>query len=133
MPMKFKFIYKINLLILAYLIETEPLNENNIQLDVACVEDNESEQPEPGYPLQQLSYHALLRLLDTKQRKVLELFDNFQVITSRQVADFCGYTHRYASELCSDWVKQGFLTIVNPSNRARSFTLAAKFKKLIKN
>lgn len=133
MPMKFELVYKIKLLVLANVIETESFNKNNIQLDVVCIQANQSDLSEAGYPQQELSPHALLRQLDIKQRKVLELFDDFQVVTSRQVADFCGYTHRFASVLCGDWVKQGFLTVANSSNKGRSFQLAAKFKKLIKD
>jgi Fic family protein len=74
---------------------------------------------------------GLIRQLDHKQRKVLELFEHSQTITAHQVGELFGFKPRTSAHLCSTWVTEGFLSIANPSNKARSYRLAEKFKKLV--
>ncbi len=73
---------------------------------------------------------VLLRHLDHKQRKVLELFEHSQTITTHQVGELFGFKPRTSAHLCRKWVTDGFLSIANPSNKARSYRLAKQFKKL---
>lgn len=73
----------------------------------------------------------LLKKLDPKQRKVLELFGQFEVVTSRQIGELFGYKSRTSAALCSQWVKEGFLTIVDFSNRGRKYKLSARYEELL--
>lgn len=73
-----------------------------------------------------------LRKLDPRQRKVLDLFKEYEVITSNQVGELFGFKPRTSAHLCLSWVKSGFLIIVDPSNKARKYALADKYAKLIK-
>jgi len=73
----------------------------------------------------------LLRKLDPKQRKALELFKQFEVITSSQIGELFGFKPRTSAKLCADWVNQGFLKIVDYSNKRRKYTLSDKYIELI--
>ena len=84
-------------------------------------------QQEQGTPDQS----QLMRDLDPRQRKALELFKESTEITSRQVGFLFGFTPRTASKMCFDWVEGGFLIIVNPSNKARTYKLADRYDSLI--
>jgi Fic family protein len=75
-------------------------------------------------------YSVELRTLDPRQRKALTLFQEFEVITSRQIGELFGFKPRTSAALCARWVKQEFLLIVDGSNRGRSYRLAGKYRKL---
>ncbi|MCB1110632.1 MAG: Fic family protein [Chlamydiia bacterium] len=75
----------------------------------------------------------LLRELDPKKRKILELFEDYAVITSKQIGHFYGFKPSTSSQLCRQWVKEGFIEIVDPSRKARKYQLSKKYKKLISN
>jgi hypothetical protein len=47
-----------------------------------------------------------IKTLDPKQRKVLELFKEFEVITSSQIGELFCFKPRTSSKLCADWVKK---------------------------
>ncbi len=72
-----------------------------------------------------------LRKLDPRQRRTLELFKDFKVVTSKQIGDLFGIKPRTSSQLCNDWVEKGFLIIVNFSRKGRKYKLANKYEKLI--
>jgi len=72
-----------------------------------------------------------LRNLDPKQRKALELFQQFESVSSRQIGDLFGFKPRTATQLCSSWVRQGFLKIVNQSKKGRRYSLGDDFVSLI--
>ena len=75
--------------------------------------------------------HAdLMRKLDPKQRKALELFKNYDVITSNQIGDLFGFKPRTNTALCKKWVESGFLEIVDHSNKARKYKLAKPYEAL---
>jgi Fic family protein len=74
---------------------------------------------------------ALLRKLDPRQRKALELFQEFENITSRQIGELFGFKPRTSSALCFSWVENGFLKIVDPSLKGRKYTLADDYHELI--
>jgi Fic family protein len=74
---------------------------------------------------------ALIRKLDPKQRKVLELFQEFETITSRQIGELFGFKPRTSAALCANWVKNGFLNMVDSSNKGRKYKLSAEYQKLI--
>ena len=75
-------------------------------------------------------HSSLLRSLDPKQRKVLELFQNYEIVTSHQVAELFGYQARTSSALCKKWVELGFFEIVDTSNKARKYRLAKPYEQL---
>lgn len=74
---------------------------------------------------------ALIRKLDPKQRKALELFQEFEIITSRQIGLLFGFKPRTSAALCADWVEGGFLVVVDPSNKGRKYKLSPEYQKLI--
>lgn len=66
----------------------------------------------------------LLRKMDPKKRKALKLFRKQEMVTSKEIGALFGFKQRTSSELCRKWVDEGFLTIVNPSKKARTYRLA---------
>ncbi|MGI9215247.1 MAG: Fic family protein [Gammaproteobacteria bacterium] len=72
-----------------------------------------------------------IRNLDPKQRKALELFQNYEVVTSSQIGELFGFKSRTNTTLCKKWVETGFLKIVDYSNKARKYRLAKPYDKLI--
>jgi Fic family protein len=75
---------------------------------------------------------AMLRKLDPKQRKALELFQESEMITSRQIGAIFGFKPRTSAALCASWVENGFLTTVDPSNKARKYRLSDEYQNLLK-
>jgi Fic family protein len=76
-------------------------------------------------------HSELLRTLDPKQRKVLELFKEFHVITAKQIGNLFGFQPRTNAALCKKWVESDFLEIVDDSNKARKYKLASLYDVLI--
>lgn len=74
---------------------------------------------------------SLLQKLDPKQRKALDLFQEFEIVTSRQIGELFGFKPRTSTALCANWLEQGFLTMVDKSNKGRKYALAVKYQKLI--
>ena len=73
----------------------------------------------------------LIRKLDPRQRKVIELFQSFETITAKQIGELFGFKDRTSAQTCKDWVEDGFLEMVNFSNKKRSYKLAEKYQELI--
>ncbi len=76
-------------------------------------------------------YSSLMKTLDPKQRKALELFQHYEVITSHQVGELFGFKSRTSSALCKKWVEAGFLEIIDPSNKARKYRIAKPYDALV--
>ena len=74
---------------------------------------------------------SLMRKLSPKQRKILEIFREYEVITSNQVAAFFGFKPRTSSNLCVKWVQEGFLQLVDSSKKTRSYKLSDQYQELI--
>lgn len=74
---------------------------------------------------------TLLRKLDPKQRKVLALFQAFETVTSKQIGEIFGFKARTSAQLCKNWVENGFLKIVDSSNKSRKYKLSKPYQKLI--
>ena len=72
-----------------------------------------------------------LRRLDHRERVVLGLFASKETVTAPQVAAELGLSERMARNLLKDWVKDGWLEVANPSRRARSYSLSAKYRQYI--
>ncbi|HCE59728.1 MAG TPA: cell filamentation protein Fic [Wolbachia sp.] len=73
----------------------------------------------------------LIRELDPKQRKVLELFQKFNVITANQVGELFGFKSRTSAQLCKRWVEFGFFEIVDHSNKGRKYKLSKQYEDLL--
>jgi Fic family protein len=78
-----------------------------------------------------LDQGKLIRTLEPRQRKVLELFQEFETVTSRQIGELFGFQPRTSAQICSNWVKSKFLKIVDPSNKRRTYKLAKQYECLI--
>ena len=74
-----------------------------------------------------------LRRLDHRARAVLSLFARADRITSAQVADALGLSPRMARVLLREWVDEGWLVMVDRSNRNRAYGLSAHYRRFIGN
>ncbi len=73
----------------------------------------------------------LLRKLDASQRKVLVIFQGKEIITSGDIEDLFCFKPRTARKLCQDLVDKGFLNIINPSKKARTYGLSSEYIDLL--
>lgn len=71
---------------------------------------------------------SLLRRLEARQRKALELFREHETITSTDVQTLFGISQRTARVLLAAWVESAFLTVADPSKKGRKYRLARKFR-----
>ena len=76
-------------------------------------------------------HSALMRTLEPKQRKALELFKDHDTVTSKQIGDLFGFQPRTNSALCKKWVDSDFLEVADPSFKSRKYRLAEKYKRLL--
>ncbi len=70
-------------------------------------------------------HSQVLRMLDPKQRNALELFKEYDFVTTKQIGELFGFQPRTNAALCKKWAEVGFLEIVDASNKARKYKLAA--------
>lgn len=82
--------------------------------------------------LGQPDYTSILKKLDPRQCKALDLFQAFDTITSRQIAELFGFPPRTSTALCADWVQKGFLEVVDTSKKGRKYRLSSSYQSLIK-
>ena len=75
---------------------------------------------------------ALLRSLDPKKRKALELFQSYDIVTSHQLGALFDFQPRTSAKLCKDWLEAGFLEIVDSARKTRSYKLNPKYLSLMK-
>lgn len=94
--------------------EASYLKPHSIIIDISCKD-----------------HSGLMRTLDPKQRKSLELFREYDVVTSKQLGDLFGFQPRTNAALCKKWVEGGFLEIVDQSFKSRKYSLAKKYKELL--
>lgn len=71
-----------------------------------------------------------LRRLDPRQRKALTLFENSVTITSSDISALFGISQRTARHLLAAWVAGGFLVIVDPAKKSRTYGLADEYQSL---
>lgn len=74
---------------------------------------------------------GLLRSLDPKQRRVLELFCAQGTATTAEIAEHLGLSTRTVSALCRAWVQDGFLAMHDPARKSRSYRLGGAFEVLV--
>lgn len=76
-------------------------------------------------------HERILRTLDPKKRKVLELFQAMSIVTAAQIGQLFGFRPRTSAQLCKDWVSEGFLIVINASNKKRSYSLSPRYEILV--
>ena len=84
-----------------------------------------------SYDKGEKDHSELMRTLDPKQRKALELFREYDLVTSRQIGDLFGFQPRTNAALCKKWVESGFIEIADSSFKSRKYRIADKFKPLL--
>ena len=80
---------------------------------------------------QSIDQSPLLRNLDAKQRRVLDLFSLHNTITAKQIGELFGFQPRTARALCLKWKKSGFIIAVDESRKGRKYKLSQKYSTLI--
>jgi Fic family protein len=73
----------------------------------------------------------ILRKLNPRQRKSLPLFKKSNYVTSKEVSSLFNISERGARNILSSWVREGFIQIVDPSKKARSYSLSDEFLDLL--
>lgn len=73
----------------------------------------------------------LLRQLDPRQRRLLELFQGQGTATTAEMATHLGLSPRTVVALCRRWVKNGFLVMHDPSRKNRAFRLAEDYERFM--
>ena len=74
----------------------------------------------------------ILRELDIKQRKALELFVEFKSITTNQLAGYMGISGQSARLLIAQWVDKGFVQMENTAKKNRTYTLTKQYEEVLK-
>jgi Fic family protein len=72
-----------------------------------------------------------IRMLDPKKRKALELFQEYAIVTAHQIGALFGFKPRTSAHLCKRWVDDGFIEIVDFSNKGRKYRLAQQYENLV--
>lgn len=75
-------------------------------------------------------YSPLLRQLDPRQRRLLVLFQDRQIVTTGDIAAHLGLSPRTVVALCRTWLASGFLALHDPSRKNRSYQLDPEFERL---
>lgn len=75
---------------------------------------------------------ASLRMLDPKQRRVLELFTKQGTATTSELAAYLQLSPRTVTALCRKWTAEGFLLLQNPSRKARAYRLGNTFEEFVR-
>jgi Fic family protein len=73
----------------------------------------------------------LMRTLDSRQRKVLTLFQNSREITAREIAELFGFKSRNAALLCRRWQEAGFIEATDPARKTRRYKLSSALDALL--
>ena len=74
-----------------------------------------------------------LRRLDRRARMVLSLFAKKDRIAVQDAIALLGLSDRMVRVLMQKWVKDGWLVMTDPSKRARSYGLSAKYRQFVGN
>ena len=72
-----------------------------------------------------------LRRLDHRARTVMALFVKKDSIIVKDIAASLGLSNRMARVLVAGWVNDGWLEVLNESNRARAYGLVKKYEKYV--
>ncbi len=72
-----------------------------------------------------------LMKLDRRARTIFALFAKQDRVSVKEIAGSLGLSNRMARLLTAGWVKDGWLEVLNESNRARVYGLVKKYKRLL--
>ena len=72
-----------------------------------------------------------LRQLDRRARTVIALFAKKDGVSVKDIAESLGLSNRMARVLVAGWVKDGWLEVLNESNRSRAYGLAKKYERYV--
>ncbi len=78
-----------------------------------------------------MSKSPLVRELDTKQRKILKIFERFKEVNSAQIAKVLVVPDQSARALIRSWLASGFLVCANESKKARTYRLNEQYEELL--
>lgn len=73
------------------------------------------------------------RELNSRQRLVLQLFEQQEKVTTNEVASFLNINERAARLLCQKWVKDNFFVMVDESKKRENIFLRQNMKSLSYN
>ncbi len=73
----------------------------------------------------------LLRQLDPRRRRALELFRRQGTATTGEIANHLGLSPRTVVALCRAWRSAGFLSLCDPSRKNRSYRLASDYEQVL--
>ncbi|GHU10958.1 cell division protein Fic [Alphaproteobacteria bacterium] len=72
---------------------------------------------------------SAIRKLDVRQRKTLELFAEFEEVSSMQIAEHLSISQQSGRLLANQWIETGFLKLSNSSKKARKYRLCEEYEK----
>lgn len=72
----------------------------------------------------------VLRELDSKQRKIMELFEQQKFITSKDIAEFFEFSARSGRQLALNWVNEKFLISVGEGKK-KKYQLAKQYEEIL--
>jgi Fic family protein len=75
---------------------------------------------------------SILRKLDPRQRRALELFRKSNAITSRDVERLFSIAQRTARNLLKEWAERRFVTVIDPAKKSRQYGLSREFRRLVR-
>lgn len=75
----------------------------------------------------------LLRELEPKQLKILNLFQEKENASSREVRLFLNQNSKISTKLCQKWVESGFWKIISKPKTMRVYQLTEKYERLVQN
>ena len=70
---------------------------------------------------------SLLRNLDPRERRLLELFRQNGTAGAAEIAGHLKLSHRTVVGLCRSWLKSGFLELQNRSRKNRAYRLGSAY------
>lgn len=76
---------------------------------------------------------SILRRLDPRQRRSLELFRESALVTSQDVARLFGLSQRTARSLLAGWVTDGFVAAADESRKGRKYRLSDEYERLMRS
>jgi len=76
-------------------------------------------------------HNPLLRQLDPRQKRLLDLFRRQGTVTGGEIAAHLGLIPHTVVALYRDWLASGFLMMHDPSRKNRSYRLAPDYEQLI--
>ncbi|MBQ7673435.1 MAG: Fic family protein [Alphaproteobacteria bacterium] len=82
-------------------------------------------------PSNMQDFSAEMQKLDVTQRKIMELFTEFEEVTSMQIARYFGMSQQSIRLLANLWIDAGFLKLSNNSKKARKYRLSDQYEKII--